>query len=110
MATTSALIPDPAPPIVAVAIRPAHIVRVFFSDGEVREVDLTPTLDHPVFAPLRDPETFRQAHVGRLTGGLEWTDTIGLDPDVIYAAINGGPATPTIQALIPIEAGGSTRT
>ncbi len=54
MAATPALIPDPAPPIAALAVRPEHVVRVFFSDGEVRDVDLTPTLAGP-FAALRDP-------------------------------------------------------
>ncbi len=99
MAATPALIPDPAPPIAALAVRPEHVVRVFFSDGEVRDVDLTPTLAGP-FAALRDPKTFTQVHVGPLTGGLEWTDEIGLDPDVVYATLDLGPRAPRIRALV----------
>lgn len=101
MAAASDLIPDPAPPIAGVAIRPGHVVRVPFTDGEVREVDLTPTLDRPLFAPLRDPDLFATAHVGAVTGGLEWTDEIGLDPDVIYAGIQRGPHSAHIRALAP---------
>lgn len=94
------MIPDPAPPIAAIAVRPEHVVRVFFKDGEVRDVDLTPTLDKAPFSALRDPGAFANAHIGQITGGLEWTDEIGLDPDVIYAALDLGPRAPRIRALI----------
>lgn len=94
------MIPDPAPPIVAIAVRPEHIVRVFFKDGEVREVDLTPTLDRDPFSQLRDSDVFATAHIGPVTGGLEWTDRVGVDPDVIYAALDLGPQAPRIRALV----------
>ena len=100
MAEPASVIPDPAPPIAAIAPRPGHVVRVFFQDGEVRDVDLTPTLDRQPFRALRDPQAFARAHVGQLTGGLEWTDEIGLDPDVIYATLDLGPGAPRIQALV----------
>jgi len=94
------MIPDPAPPIAAIAVRPDHVVRVFFQDGEVRDVDLTPTLDRAPFSQLRDPGVFAKAHIGDATGGLEWSDEIGLDPDVIYATLDLGPRTPRIRALV----------
>jgi hypothetical protein len=100
MAEPATVIPDAAPPIAAIALRPAHVVRVFFQDGEVRDVDVSPTLDRQPFSALRDPKTFALAHVGKHTGGLEWTDDIGLDPDVIYAALDLGPRAPRIRALI----------
>lgn len=100
MAATSAVIPDPAPPIAAIAVRADHTVRVFFKDGEVRDVDLTPTLGQPPFSELRNPDTFATAHIGAATGGLEWTDEIGLDPDVIYAGLNLGPRAPRIETLV----------
>lgn len=99
MAATSALIPEPAPPIAAIAVRPEHVVRVFFKDGEVRDVDLTPTLDEPPFSALRDPDVFATVHIGAVTGGLEWTDDVGLDPDVIYAVMDLGRRAPRIRAL-----------
>lgn len=94
------MIPDPAPPIAAIAVRPGHVVRVFFTDGEVRDVELTPTLDTKLFAALRDPSVFAAAHIGAVTGGLEWDQDIGLDPDVIYAAAPPGPHAPHIRALV----------
>jgi hypothetical protein len=94
------MIPDPALPIAAIALRPDHVVRVFFKDGEVREVDLTPTLGTPPFSALRSPATFAKAHVGAVTGGLERTDEIGLAPDVIYSGLDLGPQAPRIQALV----------
>jgi hypothetical protein len=94
------MIPDPAPPIAALAVRPHHVVRVFFKDGEVRDVDLTPTLDTAPFAQLRDPELFAKVHVGSVSGGVEWSDEIGLDPDVIYATLDLGQHAPTIRALV----------
>lgn len=100
MAEPATVIPAPAPPIAAIALRPAHVVRVFFQDGEVRDVDVSPTLDRPPFSALRDHQTFALAHVGEQTGGLEWTDEIGLDPDVIYAALDLGPRAPRIRALV----------
>jgi hypothetical protein len=89
------VIPEPAPPIAAIAIRPDHVVRVFFTDGEVRDIDLTPTLATPPFSRLRDRAVFEKAHIGEVSGGLEWTDDIGLDPDVIYATLDLGS-----QALV----------
>jgi len=100
MEATSAVIPDPAPPIAAIAVRPDHVVRVFFKDGEVRDVDLAPTLDKDPFSQLRDPAMFAKAHIGDVTGGLGWTDDVGLDPDVIYATIDLGPRAPRIRALV----------
>jgi hypothetical protein len=94
------MIPDPAPPIAAIAIRPDHVVRVFFNDGEVRDVDLTPTLDRSPFSQLRDAALFGKAHIGEITGGLEWDDDLGLDPDVIYAKLDLGAHAPRIRALV----------
>ncbi|MGH2857740.1 MAG: DUF2442 domain-containing protein [Solirubrobacteraceae bacterium] len=100
MAEPAAVIPDRAPPIVAIATRGRHVVRVFFKDGEVRDVDIGPTLGTPPFSELRDPEMFATAHVGQLTGGLEWNDEIGLDPDVIYAALDLGAHAPRVHSLV----------
>ena len=94
------MIPEPARPVAAIAVRPDHIVRAFFKDGEVRDVDMTPTLEKPPFSSLRDPDSFATVHLGPVTGGLEWTDAIGLDPDVIYAGLDVGPHAPRIRGLV----------
>ena len=42
-----------APDIVGASPRGAYVLRVVFADGEVRDVDMAPLLDGPVFEPLR---------------------------------------------------------
>lgn len=63
-------------------------VRVQFTNGEVREVDLTPYLGAgPIFAAIRhDPALFRAVVVAG--GTLVWPNGADIDPDVLYY---GGP-------------------
>jgi hypothetical protein len=67
----------------AVALEP-YIGRVLFVDGEVRDVDVEPILDGPVFTPLRDVEEFRKVGVDEETRTVAWPNGADLDPDVIY--------------------------
>ena len=64
--------------------REPFVVRVTFADGEVRDVDIAPLLEGPVFAPLRDPRAFMDVAVDVETGGVAWRSGADLDPDVIY--------------------------
>lgn len=54
------------------------------ADGEVRDVDVEPILDGPVFEPLRDPETFAAVYVDEETHTIAWPNGAGPDPDVLY--------------------------
>ena len=47
-----------APAVVSVVPLEPYVVRVTFGDGELRDVDIEPLLDAPVFAPLRDRDEF----------------------------------------------------
>lgn len=93
--------PAIAPEMVAVIVRPEHTVRIVFADGEVRDVDVTPLLDSPAFAPLRDPVLFEQVKVDEQTGTITWPGDVDLDPDVIYAAQDLGPNRARIYVLAP---------
>jgi len=93
--------PALAPEMVAVIARPEHTVRIVFADGEVRDVDITPMLDTPAFAPLRDPTLFDQVRVDNETGTIIWPGDVDLDPDVIYAALDLGPHKARIHVLAP---------
>lgn len=93
--------PAVAPDMVAVIARPEHTVRVVFADGEVRDVDITPLLDTPAFAPLRDPAVFEQVRVDKETGSIAWPGDVDLDPDVIYAATDLGPHSARTSILAP---------
>lgn len=66
------------------------VLRLGFSDGTVRELDLEPVLWGPVFEPLReDPELFRQVTVDDELGTIVWPNGADLDPDVLYARATG---------------------
>lgn len=61
-----------------------YVVRVVFADGEVRDVDIEPILNGPVFEPLRDREMFDRVAVDETGDTIVWPNGADLDPDVIY--------------------------
>jgi len=73
-----------APVIVSVVPLEPYVVRVSFGDGEIRDVDIQPLLDGPVFAALREQDEFRRVGVDAQTGAIAWPNGADLDPDVIY--------------------------
>jgi uncharacterized protein DUF2442 len=60
-----------------------YVLRLGFSDGSHREVDLEPELWGPVFEPLRDQEIFRQVAVDTQLGTIVWPTGADMDPDVL---------------------------
>ena len=75
-----------SPDIVAALPLRAHVIRVIFADGQVRDADIAPMLDGPVFQPLRDPTAFKEVFVDEETRSVAWPNGADLDPDVIYEA------------------------
>ena len=75
-----------APDIASVVALEPYVVRVVFRDGEIRDVDIEPLLDGPVFTPLRDRRAFHRVRVDKQTGAVAWPGGADLDPDVIYGA------------------------
>src|SRR6266536_6605169 len=64
--------------------RAIPIVHVTFTNGEERDIDLTPYIARgPIFAPVRDdPAVFRTV---RVEGGtIAWSNGADIDPDVLY--------------------------
>jgi hypothetical protein len=61
-------------------------LRVSFSDGAIKEVDLAEVLAAGgVFAPLYDRrDVFEQVMVNPDTGTVEWPGEVDLDPEVLY--------------------------
>jgi hypothetical protein len=60
-------------------------VRVGFTDGAERDIDLAPYLHGPVFEPLRhNPELFRAVSVDPRMRTLVWPNGADIDPDVLY--------------------------
>ncbi len=61
-----------------------YVLRLGFSDGSTRDVDLEPELWGPVFEPLRDPDVFRQVAVDKGLGTIVWPNGADMDPDVLH--------------------------
>jgi hypothetical protein len=59
-------------------------LRVGFSDGSSRDVDLTGELHGPVFEPLADPDFFAQVRVDDDLGTVVWPNGADLDPLVLH--------------------------
>lgn len=60
-------------------------VRLGFTDGTSREMDLEPYLHGPVFEPLRhDRQAFCAVHVDAGSGTIAWDNGADIDPDVLY--------------------------
>ena len=69
----------------AVALEP-YVVRVVFANGEVRDVDIEPILDGPVFRVLRDPAVFGRVAVDECGETVTWPHGADLDPEVLYGS------------------------
>ncbi|MFO0837151.1 MAG: DUF2442 domain-containing protein [Phycisphaerae bacterium] len=71
--------------IVGVEVRCGYRLLLTFENGERREVDvsrLTPF--DGVFAPLSDPDYFRQVRVNRELGTIVWPNGADFCPDVLF--------------------------
>ena len=60
-------------------------VRLSFTDGSEREIDLEPYLRGPIFEPLRrDPSLFAAVSVDPELRTIVWPNGADIDPDVLY--------------------------
>ena len=59
-------------------------LRLTFTDGLIRQVDLSSDLWGPMAEPLQDPAYFRQVHVDHELGTVVWPNGYDLDPDVLH--------------------------
>jgi hypothetical protein len=68
----------------AVTHRHEFTLRIEFSDGSIRDVDLSDELQGEVFEPLRDPTVFRQVRVNPETRTIEWPNGADLAPEFLH--------------------------
>lgn len=61
-----------------------YSVRIEFTNGVVKDMDLRNELYGPLFEPLRDPELFRQVRVNEETGTVEWPNGADFAPEFLY--------------------------
>lgn len=65
-------------------------VRVVFTDGSERTLDLDPYLHGPLFEPIRRSRTlFASVYVDPDSETLTWPNGADIDPDVLY--FDGNP-------------------
>lgn len=69
-------------------VEPLHDrwLRLWFSDGAVKDVDLSGLLSRGgIFAEIRDDRSaFEQVHINAESRTIEWPGELDLDPDVLY--------------------------
>jgi hypothetical protein len=60
-------------------------LRLQFTDGTQKDVDVTPYLRGPVFEPIKaDAAFFRSVQVDPRMGTIVWSNGADIDPDVLY--------------------------
>jgi len=60
-------------------------VRLLFTDGTEKTVDLAPYLRGPIFDPLKkDPARFREVTVDPELGTIVWPNGADVCPDVLF--------------------------
>lgn len=63
-----------------------HRLRLTFSDGVCKEVDLKDELYGEVFEPLKDVGYFQQVAVNPDTNTVEWPNGADFAPEFLYQA------------------------
>jgi hypothetical protein len=61
-----------------------YVLRVEFTDGVVKDVNLQAELHGEIFEPLRNPELFKQARVSEETRTVEWPNGADFAPEFLY--------------------------
>jgi len=74
-------------------------VRLYFTDGTSKEIDLQPFLHGPIFKTMReDPDVFRSVRVDYQLGTLVWDNGADIDPDVLHDDL-----TPAWREKVPSQ-------
>jgi hypothetical protein len=71
-------------------------LRLTFSDGAVKDVDLAPYLDGKIFAPLKDRDYFRTVQVNPDLDTIVWDNGADFAPEFLYEI---GQLTPIEEAV-----------
>ncbi len=73
------------PHVEKVEVPRAHVMRLTFDDGLVRELELVPRSNNgTVFAPLEDPAYFALVRVDSESRTVTWPNGLDLDPAVLH--------------------------
>ncbi len=61
-----------------------HSLRLTFSDGMTKQVDVSPLLEGAIFAPLRDPAHFAQVTLDPVCGTIVWPNGADIAPEALH--------------------------
>ena len=65
----------------------AHSLSLQFNDGTHGDVDLSAELTGPIFEELRDPETFKQAHLDPELRTVCWPNGADFAPEFLRSLV-----------------------
>jgi hypothetical protein len=79
------MMPERLVRVQSVKVQEGFCVRLGFTDGTQKEIDLEPYLHGPIFELIKnDPRVFRSIHVDERMGTIVWDNGADIDPDVLY--------------------------
>ena len=61
-----------------------HSLRLTFRDGTIKQVNVRPSLDGPVFEPLRDPTYFSRVSLDLICGTVVWPNGADFAPEALH--------------------------
>ncbi len=61
-----------------------HSLRLTFNNGTVKQVNVSPLLDGPVFEPLEDPAYFASVTLDPICGTLVWPNGADFAPEALH--------------------------
>ena len=70
------------PRVASVVPNDDYTLTLHFMNGEEKQFDVRPLLQHGIFTRLKDISLFRQARI--TYGTVEWPDDIDICPDTLY--------------------------
>jgi hypothetical protein len=75
-------------------------VRLGFTDGSAKDIDLEPYLHGRIFKPIKDDvNVFRTVKVDNRAGTIVWDNGADIDPDVLFLGLT--PAWMTQEEQTP---------
>jgi hypothetical protein len=70
------------PRVIKVEYKSKYRLILTFTNGEIKEFDLSPYLQYPVFESLNDEFFCSKAYI--FNGTVIWDDNTDFDPDTLY--------------------------
>lgn len=80
--------------ILEAEVQGPHLLRLAFSDGTRKVVDVRTLLRGPIFEPLREPAYFTRVTLDPVCGTVVWPNGADFAPEALHelAAVEEAPA------------------